>query len=42
MPLTTLLLWLALALSLASATGKVPLWPAVFVLTIALLVDRLA
>ena len=41
MPITlfVIMVFLAGALSVASATGRVPLWPAVFVLCVALLVQ---
>jgi hypothetical protein len=41
MTIYLVLVLIALGLSVGSATGKVPLWPAVFVLCVALLLRAL-
>lgn len=40
MSIVFMLLVIALLLTLARATGKIPLWPAVFVLVVALLIEQ--
>ena len=39
MSLFTILVLIALFLSVGSSTNKIPLWPAVFVLCVALLIE---